>query len=154
MKTPTSILASAGLLLLAACASTTPRDLDPVGYLEVRFVEDESTGIQDLTPLEHKGAVLHYGPGQSFGLTEVGLGTDQLGRPSLHFEVREKDKPALRALTAANVGRSMAILVDGEIISLANLIAPLPGKGQIEGDYDLGDIEAMVRALEQGSSDD
>ncbi|MDF1801124.1 MAG: hypothetical protein P1V81_18300 [Planctomycetota bacterium] len=154
MPTPTRLLAAAGLALLVACTSTKPRDLDPIGYLEVRFVEDESSGRRDLTALEHKGAVLHYGPGQTFGLTEVGLGTDLLGRPCLHFELREKDKPDFRALTAANVGRSMAIVVGGEVVSLANLVAPLPGKGQVEGDFDLGDIEAMVQALEQGPSDD
>ena len=147
-------LAAVLALFAAACASTAPRDLEPVGYLEVRFVDEGHGEPASLTELEFQGSALNYGPGQSFGLSEVGLSTDGLGRPALRFEVREIDKPAFSALVADHVGRNMAMRIDGEIITIATVNGPLPGSGQIEGDYDLADIEAMVAAiLGEGSAD-
>ena len=141
-----ALLAATLLALLpGSCASSGPRDLPPEAVLEVRFVETDPA--LPTTGFPWQGVDLPLGAPHRFGLSEVGLATDGLGRPALHFEVRQRDRPALRQLTEGRVGRRMAVVVDGEVVSLAVLAAPLPGVGQVEGDFDLAAIEAMIAAM-------
>ncbi len=140
--------ALAGLaLLLASCASTGPRDLTPIGVLEFRLLEPSPTPSVPVEEFEFKGIAQPLGPPHHFALAELGLSTDALGRPSMYWEVMERDRDALRELTGSNVGRTIAAVVDGRVVTMANIAAPLDGSAQIQGDFDLADVEAMILAL-------
>jgi hypothetical protein len=148
------LLLPALLALAGGCSSPKPRNLEPIGELEVRFVEPLAAPGPETLVLDYRGVRIELGPAHRFGLAEVGLATDATGGPALLFELREADKPAFRALTATHKGRSMGMVVDGQLVTLAVVQDELPGRGLIEGDFDLADIEAMLLALTEPRRDD
>jgi len=148
---PLRVLAAcvlAGLaFLLAACASTKPRDLTPVGVLDVRFVEVNPAPGVEVEEFAYKEVRQPLGPAHTFGLSEVGVSTDGLGRPALYFRIQEQQAADFRALTESSIGRSMAMLVDDEIITIATVNSVLPGSGQIEGEFDLVYVEGLIASI-------
>ena len=121
------------------------RELPPTAVLEVRFLEPDPAA--ESTSFDYQGARVSLGPPHLFGLAEVGLSMDSLERPAVHFRVQPRHREAFLALTEANVGRPMAVVVDGTVVTMPLINAPLPGTAQIEGEFDLVDVESMILAM-------
>jgi preprotein translocase subunit SecD len=58
--------------------------------------------------------------------------TDSTGHPALHFEVVEDQKDVFESWTASLVGRDLAVIVDGEVVTVARVLSALEGEGIIE----------------------
>ena len=74
-------------------------------------------------------------PGTTEPLTDAAEAraiADRFGYPALRFEIREVQKNVFESWTASLVGRELAILVDGEIVTMPRVVSPLPGEGIIE----------------------
>ncbi len=71
---------------------------------------------------------------------------NNLGKPALGFEVIETQKAALGDLTESLEGQSMAMLVDGKVLTMPNVNSRLAGSGIIEGGASAFS-EEMVRDL-------
>lgn len=56
---------------------------------------------------------------------------DKEGRPIVTFRMNKEGQSKLRQLTAANKHRAMAILVDGEIVSLGTILGEISEAGSI-----------------------
>ncbi len=87
-----------------------------------------------------KDAFVDYGGGQGMGLPQVSLRFDAEGA-KLFGE-----------LTKKNIGKQIAILLDGEIISAPTVQAEIPnGQAVITGDYSLKEAKALVARLNEGA---
>lgn len=100
----------------------------------VRF---KSTG---LSGKNLKDAFVDYGGGQGLGLPQVSLRFDAEGA-KLFAEITKRD-----------VGKQIAIFLDGEIISAPTVQAEIPnGQAVITGDYSLKEAKALVARLNEGA---
>ncbi len=87
-----------------------------------------------------KNAFVDYGGGQGLGLPQVSLQFDAEGA-KLFAELTKRD-----------IGKQIAILLDGEIISAPTVQAEIPnGQAVITGNYTLAEAKALVSRLNEGA---
>lgn len=71
------------------------------------------------------------------------------GRPIISFELDSPGAEAFATTTRENVGRRMAIILDGVLYSAPNITEPITGgRGQISGNYDLKEALELANVLE------
>ncbi|MFQ5748763.1 MAG: hypothetical protein ACE5H3_04810 [Planctomycetota bacterium] len=138
------------LLLLPACRGFVGNPAMP--SLEFRVVAGPAspeTGPADR--LDVKGQDLELGPAHKFHVPKARLTADEEGNPGLAFEIAGKEQEDFRAWTESIVGKRLAILLDGRVLSLATVQMPLVGKGILFPNFDKPfskkEIEALVREL-------
>ncbi|GAB4555694.1 MAG: hypothetical protein Tsb0013_18480 [Phycisphaerales bacterium] len=76
---------------------------------------------------------------------------DQLGRPAIGFRMDARGADRLGALTGANVGRNMAILLDGRVYTAPRLRARISNQGVIEGNFSQRELQYIIQTLNAGS---
>jgi len=79
-------------------------------------------------------------------------GLDILNRPAVHFRLDDRGAKLMAALTVANVGRLLAVLLDDQVYSAPNIWQTIYGNGIIEGDFTRRQVDEIVRALAAGPS--
>ncbi|MBB6097730.1 SecD/SecF fusion protein [Deinobacterium chartae] len=77
--------------------------------------------------------------------------TDSFGRWVVAFQTSPAGREPFGKLTRDNVGRGMAIVLDGQIKSIATIQAALPNGGQITGDFDAKEASDLALVLKSGS---
>ncbi len=77
--------------------------------------------------------------------------TDQLGRPSIGFQMDAIGADLLSDLTSNNVGRSMAVILDNEIYTAPNIQSRISDNGQITGTFSQREINDIINTLAAGS---
>lgn len=90
--------------------------------------------------------------GADLGL--VGSDTDQLGYPAVMFEMKPEKQNAFGDFTGSNINRGMAIVMNGEIVTLATINSKLQGRSQITGGtggFTGKEVGDMVTVLRSGS---
>lgn len=76
----------------------------------------------------------------------------QTGVPVIAFELSDEGGRIFAQHTAANIGRFLAIALDGEIISCPRIQSAIPeGRGQITGDFTVDEAKATVLQLRYGA---
>jgi preprotein translocase subunit SecD len=75
------------------------------------------------------------------------LRVDPAGGRAVYFELLDDRKAAFAEFTRANVGRHLAILIDGKVRSAPLIRAAIPGKAQITGGSEAGFSEDAARNL-------
>lgn len=81
--------------------------------------------------------------GQKF--SRVGMDRNALGDPEISFEFDPAGATAFERVTTENVGRHLAIVVDGKILSAPRIRQPIAGgRGLISGSFN--DVEARLLA--------
>jgi hypothetical protein len=86
-------------------------------------------------------------------LAEVGVSADNRGLPAVSFEMRDDRKVAFGDFTGSIIGHSLAIVVDGEIVTLATVEDRLPGAGIIHGGpegFTMREAEDLISILRSG----
>src|SRR5258706_4051256 len=87
-------------------------------------------------------------------LEGVGFSQDQSGSPAVSFEIGLTKKGAFGDFTELNKGKGMAIVLNGEIATLATVKSKLPGGGIIEGGtggFSRKEVQDLVSTLRSGS---
>ena len=87
-------------------------------------------------------------------LASVSRGQDTLGQPALNFTMNTVGAQLMGNITGNNVGRQMAILLDGRIISAPVLNDKITSRGQISGGrggFSQSELSYMLRTLRAGS---
>ena len=85
------------------------------------------------------------------------------GEPEIDFTLTSEGAALFASITRANVGRQLAIVLDGELKSACDSWGYRAGRGQISGDYDVREaielanvlenpLEAPVRIVEESST--
>lgn len=84
-------------------------------------------------------------------LTSTTRQQDELGRPSVGFALDGQGAALMGQLTGGNVGRQMAIVLDGELMSAPTLQAQLTSGGTITGEFNSAEYQYLLNTLGAGS---
>ncbi len=124
---------------------------DPQGYFRAR----------DLVAAGHEGQIyillyttdkmsMTHGPGSEWAMSKAFRSQDELGRQAVAFQLDAQGGMMMGKLTAPNVHKPMAIVLDGRVYSAPTLQSQISGNGQISGNFTDEDIGYLVRVLEGG----
>jgi SecD/SecF fusion protein len=110
------------------------------------------------TPIEQRLVPLVVPPTEwSFSgndLETVGISQDDMGYPAVSFEMSNEKKSAFGDFTEKHIHDGMAIVLNGEIATLATIQSKLPGGGIINGGsngFTLKEVQDLVTVLRSGS---
>ena len=82
----------------------------------------------------------------------AGTGTDQYGKPVVSLEFNAQGAQKFADVTGRSVGRPIAIILDGKIISAPNVNESIyGGKAQISGSFSLTEVIDLVTQLKAGA---
>jgi SecD/SecF fusion protein len=87
-------------------------------------------------------------------LNAVGMQPDSYGYPAVSFEMASEKKIAFGDFTEAHIRDGMAIVLNGEIATLATINSRLPGSGIIEGGaggFTQQEVKDLITVLRSGS---
>ncbi|MEM1110128.1 MAG: protein translocase subunit SecD [Planctomycetota bacterium] len=86
-----------------------------------------------------------------WSLTSTSRLSDELGRPAVGFSLDSRGASLMGQLTGGNVGRQMAIVLDGELMSAPTLQAQLSTGGTITGEFSAAEFQYLLNTLGAGS---
>lgn len=95
-------------------------------------------------------ALTHRG-GKKWSVTAAYSSADQFGRPAVAFRLDAPGANAMGRLTGAHVNEPMAIVLDGQVYTVANISTQINGQGQITGSFSQTEIDYLLRVLAAGS---
>ena len=79
-------------------------------------------------------------------------GLDSYGNPVVDIEFSGEGGKVFAEVTTRSVGKPIAIILDGKIISAPNVREPIPsGKAQISGNFKAEDVQDLVIKLKAGA---
>ncbi len=84
-------------------------------------------------------------------LDNAEVGRDDYGQPTILFTLNSEGGERMRRLTGANIGRMMAIVLDGECMMAARIEGEFGAEGQITGRYTLEEAERIALLLKIGA---
>ncbi len=93
----------------------------------------------------------HSTGGRSWSMVQASRGSDELGRTSVSFRLDQNGGQEMGRLTGPNIGRAMAIVLDGQVYTAPNLQSRIGGSGQITGSFDEEEIKYLIRVLSAGA---
>jgi len=77
--------------------------------------------------------------------------TNEVGAPVIGFTFNTEGARKFAQLTRENIGRSLAIIIDNEVILAANISTEIRDSGIITGQYTMQQASAMARMLKSGA---
>jgi preprotein translocase subunit SecD len=80
-------------------------------------------------------------------LDKAFVGVDQ----SIAFHLSEEGAELMGDLTSRNIGRQMAVILDGQVMSSANIQSKIGSDGQITGRFTKGQVARLVAILHAGA---
>jgi len=119
----------------------------PVGY---ELLERENRLAEGAKRTEQVVVKDSPEPGLARNLIKhAAVSRDALGKPQIDFVMRPEAASAFSVVTRANVGRRLAIILDGKLYSAPVIRSPIEaGRGQISGDFELREAFQLAAALE------
>ena len=94
---------------------------------------------------------LTHGSGKAWAIERASRGIDDLGRTSVTFALDAAGGLEMSRLTGPNVGKPMAIVLDGQVYTAPTLQSRIGGSGQITGSFDEDEIRYLIRVLSAGA---
>ncbi|MFZ2975869.1 MAG: protein translocase subunit SecD [Candidatus Moraniibacteriota bacterium] len=90
--------------------------------------------------------------GKNLKSASVGFQNQGLTEPVIDLEFDEEGTKLFAEITKRNIGKRVAILIDGEIITNPTVNSEIPnGKAQITGSYTTTEANALVKRLNEGA---
>ena len=125
---------------------------DPPGYFAQRgLIAGERDGtIYLLLYTTEFGSMTHQGS-TKWAITGTMRTADSLGRPAVGFQLDPQGGGLMGALTGRNIGKPMAIVLDGEVFSAPTLQSQISTNGVITGSFSTKEINYLIRVLAAGS---
>ena len=85
-------------------------------------------------------------------LTDAYVGFDQNNRPQINFKLNAEGAEIFGDFTGRNVGKRLAIVLDGKVYSAPNINERIGGgSGQISGNYSVVEAKDLAIALRSGA---
>ena len=85
-------------------------------------------------------------------LKSAGVETKLNKEYAINFELKDDESTVFAKLTRNNIGRQLAIILDGELISAPSIKTAIEGgRGEITGDFDLEEASALANDLNAGA---
>ena len=107
---------------------------------------DRAVAILNMPALDHEDWVF---TGEA--LEQAYMSQDSLGLPAVGFQMVPQRVGDFTDFTEEHINRSMAIILNGEIVTTANIGGVLPGSGQIYGSFTAEYVQNMITVLRTGS---
>lgn len=100
--------------------------------------------------------VLYYAVGKNVpvsgrDLKNARVQKGQVGEPVIGFSFTPEGTPKFAALTGANVGRQLAIVLDNKVVSAPRINSQIDGDGVIEGSFTQQQAADLALVLRSGS---
>ena len=115
------------------------------GYEVMKMKETAPNGVSTLTPVLVKKKAEMTGE----YISSAFMSRDQMGRPEINFTLNSKGADLFGAITRENVGRQLAIVLDGELESAPRINGPIEGgSGQITGSFTDQQAQNLANVLE------
>lgn len=141
------------LALIAVVAlMATAFAADPAVRVELRASESEpGEGLTQMTSAD--GMVIYVAATPiitNAHIEQASVGEDGVsGRPVVNIRLNDEGADLFGAYTAGNVGKRVAILIDGTLVSAPQLNEPiLGGSLQISGNFTLEEAERIANGIE------
>lgn len=84
-------------------------------------------------------------------LTKVEPDSDTLGRPCISMKMNSEGAARWAMLTESNIGRAIAIVIDGTVFSAPNVLSKIDGgKSQISGNFTHKEVKDLANVLGSG----
>ncbi len=140
-------------------AEWAPLDAETLTTEEVNILAGENMKLDKMIIRDAEGNVIKETPiflGKTAltgnDLSFAGPGVNQFGKPMINIEFTPEGTKKFADVTRRSVGRPLAILLDGVILSAPRVNGPIPGgKAQISGSFSLQEVTDMVIKLKAGS---
>jgi preprotein translocase subunit SecD len=75
----------------------------------------------------------------------------EFNRPIVHFSLTPQGADAFAELTGSNIGRGLAIVLDGRVVSAPVINARISDEGIIEGDFTPQEVQDLSTVLKSGA---
>jgi SecD/SecF fusion protein len=143
------------------------KTIQKVAYLEFKLVNPDSATLlkEGITPpgyqvmtatrtdQDGKKTVERYlvkkRPEMVGGVRRAGVMRDNIGRPEIDFMLDDEAARIFARITKQNIGRELAIVLDGELQSAPRIQGEIPnGSGQITGQFTDQEAFALANVLE------
>ena len=72
---------------------------------------------------------------------------DSMGRPAIGFQLDQYGADRFYDLTSANIDRSVAIIIEGRVVSAPSIATAIRSRGMIAGSFTAEQIDDMTKAL-------
>jgi beta-lactamase regulating signal transducer with metallopeptidase domain/peroxiredoxin len=89
-------------------------------------------------------------PEQGWGLQQVTVPKDQMGRPAIGLEFDQKGSELLYELTKANLRKALAITLNGKVVSAPTIQSAVRNNAIITGNFTDQEVQQMAEALRKG----
>jgi preprotein translocase subunit SecD len=140
-------------------AEFAPQDAATLSTEEVKIIAGEGMRLDRMSIKDNVGNVVQETPiflGKTVmtgnDLSFAGPSVDQFGKPIINIEFTAEGTKKFADVTRLNVGKPLAILLDGIVISAPRINGPIPGgKAQISGSFSIREVQDMVIKLKAGS---
>jgi SecD/SecF fusion protein len=146
---------------------TARAQIQKAAYLEFRMVHEDNKNLleQGITPpgyelltrvsTSDRGVkqvekyLVKKHPEMVGGIQRAIVTRDNIGRPEIAFTLESKAAETFARITRDNVGRLLAIVLDGELQTAPRINSPIEaGNGVIEGNYDEQEAHQLANVLE------
>ncbi len=138
----------------------TTRPSGPYRWFKIGGPDPDSFQSAPYIIAEHGGAkyvLAHDTPEMGLLRTTEGWwvqtvvpGRDRMNRPAIDFTLGGSGPQRFAELTGNNIGRPLAILVDNEVISAANIMDTIYDRGQITGRFTDQYVNDLINRLSAG----
>jgi SecD/SecF fusion protein len=137
--------------------------LREVGKLEFKLVEDNKEKIEQAIKgnipegyelKDYKGPILIHKNDSLTGsdLAQSFVGFDSYGIANVRLQFTSEGAGKFAKVTEDNVGKQLAILLDGKVMSAPSIREPiLSGQAEISGDFSLDEARSVVSVLNSGA---
>jgi preprotein translocase subunit SecD len=137
------IIQQTGLLEFVDTGDFTPEEGSTL-------VTDFQTGSTSPTPADN--ATVYHTVMTGKELRSVNVGVDSRGQPAIDFVLTADGATIFAEHTAANIGKTLAIVLDKEVISAPRIEGAIPsGNGQVTGNFTVESANALAVQLRYGS---
>lgn len=81
----------------------------------------------------------------------VSIGQDELGRPTVDFQLDGRGSGFMQRMTQPNVGRPMAVLLDNMVLTSPRINQALSTNVQISGDFTRAEVNYLKQTMQAGA---
>jgi len=140
-------------------AEWAPKDIRSLTPEKLEILVGKDAKIATVSDFDRQGNVvnerpiiLHKTVLTGAMLKKATPGTDQNGKPAVNIEFTSEGSKAFKDITTRSVGKPLAILLDGQVISAPNINEPIPsGRAIISGGFTLQEMRDLVIKLKAGA---
>jgi len=126
------------------------RDVDAYFADRYNLIVSTHDGVSYMLLYDTPGMMMTEQDG-AWSVTDAFPTADQLGRRAIGFRMDPRGARLLGDLTGANIGRPMAVMLDGSVYTAPTLQGRITRTGQITGSFTQRDIQYIQRTLAAGA---